>query len=82
MIGQLSFRSGVRSGSRTPLDHQMGLLSPGAPAETPTDATPRNVLQARSRVCEVCALGQGAASFPRNLPGKGSLLQRDFETEN
>lgn len=81
----ISFRcpqEGGRCGSRTPLDHQMGLLSPWAPAETPTDATPRNVLQARSRVCEMCALGQVAASFPRNLPGKGSLLQSDFETEN
>lgn len=81
----ISFRcpqEGGRCGSRTPQDHQMGLLFPGAPAETPTDATPRNALHARSRVCEVCALGQRAASFPRNLPGKGSLLQRDFETKN
>lgn len=65
-----------RCGSQTPPDHRVGLLSPGAPTEAPTDAAPRNVLHARSRVCEVCALGQGAASVPRHLPGKSPLLQR------
>ena len=68
-------------GSRTPPYHQVGLLPAGS-CRAPVDATLRNVLHGHVCVRGGCALGPGAGSFPRNLGAKGSLLQRDFETED